>query len=75
MKKRKSQALSKQVGGAHYKQASIQPIEFILAHNLNFCSANVVKYICRNKGNRVEDLKKAKHYIELELELLHNETD
>lgn len=48
----------------HYTKA-IEPIEFIVANNLNFCEGNVVKYITRwkDKGG-VEDLKKAQQYIQ-----------
>lgn len=73
MKKLKSE-LDRQVGGSHYKDSKgIQPVEFILSQNLNFCSGNAIKYICRNKDNKVEDLKKAIHYLQLELELLHDD--
>lgn len=58
-------ALKKQVGGAHYKNLQIQPIEFIQKANLNFALGNVVKYLVRDKGRRLEDLEKAYHYIEL----------
>ena len=33
---------------------------------------NVVKYVTRDKEDKVQDLLKAKHYIDLELELIHN---
>jgi hypothetical protein len=65
-------ATKNQVGGDHYKTA-IQPIEYIMANNLDFCEGNIVKYATRwrNKGG-VEDLRKIKHYcdflIERELE-------
>ena len=61
-----------QVGGDHYMTA-IQPIEYILANQLDFCEGNIVKYATRwkSKGG-VEDLRKIKHYcdflIERELE-------
>ena len=62
-----------QVGGNHYKQLKIQPIEFIIVNNLNFCEGNVVKYICRYKNkNGVEDLKKAKQYINFLIEDYEN---
>ncbi len=57
--------LDKQVGGNHYKGFKIQPIEFIQANDLSYCQGNVIKYILRDKGNRIEDLEKAKHYIDL----------
>jgi hypothetical protein len=56
----------KQVGGSHYKKYQIQPIEFIVKNNIGFVEGNVIKYILRfkDKGG-VQDLLKAKHYIEL----------
>jgi hypothetical protein len=59
-------ALDKQVGGSHYKDFKIQPIEFIQANNIPYCEANAIKYLCRwrEKGG-IEDLEKAKHYIDL----------
>lgn len=54
-----------QHGGDHYKSKGIQPIEYILANNLGFCEGNCIKYVTRYKDkNGIEDLKKAKHYIE-----------
>ena len=62
-------ALDKQEGGGHYKDMAIQPIEYTLANKLGFCEGNVVKYISRYKNkNGIEDLKKAKHYIDLLIE-------
>ena len=63
-------ALDKQVSGSHYKELVIQPIQFIHANNIPFMEANVIKYICRHKTKNVlADLQKAKHYIELLMEL------
>ena len=59
----------RQVGGNHYKNFAIQPIEFIMKNNLNFCQANSLKYLLRYKEkNGLQDLEKAKHYIELLIE-------
>lgn len=59
-----------QEGGTHYKTMSIQPVEFIHVNGLGFCEGNVIKYICRHKDkNGVEDLKKARHYIDLLIEM------
>lgn len=56
---------STQIGGDHYNKKAIQPIDYIIANDLNFCEGNVVKYITRYKDkNGVEDLKKAKQYID-----------
>jgi len=66
----KSSALQKQEGGNHYKDFVIQPIEFIYKNNLGFCEGNIIKYVCRHrKKNGIEDLRKAKHYLEILAEL------
>ena len=56
----------KQIGGSHYLKMKIQPSEFANKNNLPFAEGNAIKYICRHKykGGK-EDLKKAKHYIEM----------
>jgi hypothetical protein len=62
-----------QIGGNHYHMP-IQPIDFIYKNNLDFLQGNVIKYICRfRKKNGIEDLKKAKHYIELLAKLEYGE--
>lgn len=69
----KNGALLKQVGGSHYKDKAIQPIEYIHANNLGFCAGNVIKYVTRYKDkNGVQDLEKAKHYLEMLIELETN---
>lgn len=52
----------------HY-QHGIEPIDFIESHNLNFNLGSAVKYIARApyKGKELEDLKKAKWFIEREI--------
>jgi hypothetical protein len=65
----KENPLDKQVGGNHYKDLKIQPIEFTLANKLGFCEGNIIKYVTRHKAkNGKQDLEKAKHYIELLIE-------
>jgi Protein of unknwon function (DUF3310) len=67
-------ALAKQVGGGHYKEFGIQPVEYIHANNLSFLEGNVVKYITRHKSkNGIEDIKKVIHYCELIIELEYNQ--
>ncbi len=49
------------------------PIEVIqITQELNFCLGNVVKYVLRTgkKGDRIEDLRKARRYIDFEIERL-----
>jgi hypothetical protein len=63
-------ALDKQVSGSHYKELVIQPVEFIYKNNIGYLEGNVLKYICRHRSkNGLADLEKAKHYIELLMEL------
>ena len=58
-----------QIGGEHYKNKGIQPIEYIMSNNLDFCEGNVVKYVTRWKfKNGMDDLLKAKHYLEFLIE-------
>jgi len=53
----------------HYTQNKIEPIDYIISNNLNFCEGNVIKYITRwRKKGGVEDLKKAKQYINFIIE-------
>jgi len=61
-----------QIGGSHYKDLEIQPIDYILGNQLGYCEANVVKYVSRwqSKGG-IDDLRKAKHYIDF---LIDHET-
>ena len=55
-----------QVGGNHYKDMQIQPVEFIHANGIGYMEGNVIKYVSRwHKKNGIADLEKAKHYIEL----------
>jgi hypothetical protein len=63
-------ALGKQVAGNHYKDLPIQPVEFIYANAIGYFEGNVIKYVSRwRKKNGIADLEKAKHYIELLIEL------
>ena len=63
-------ALEKQEGGNHYKDYSIQPIEYIHANNIPFAEGSVIKYVTRWRDkNGVADLKKAIHFLELLIEL------
>lgn len=68
---KKKLASDEQVSGDHYKTKSIQPLEYIYANNLSYCEGNILKYITRKKENKVADLLKAKHFINLALEFEH----
>jgi hypothetical protein len=63
-------ALDVQVAGNHYKDLAIQPVEYIHANNIGYFEGNVIKYVSRWRNkNGVKDLEKAKHYIDLLIEL------
>ena len=72
-------AFSEQVSGNHYKSLKIQPLEYCMANNLNACQTHVVKYVSRydkkwkSKKDQIKDLKKAKHVIDMQIELLEKE--
>ena len=63
-------ALQTQIAGNHYKSLKIQPIEYIHANGISFAEGSVIKYVSRwrDKGG-IKDLEKAKHFIELLIEL------
>tara|TARA_Y100000310_G_scaffold304081_1_gene342926 strand:- start:139 stop:354 length:216 start_codon:yes stop_codon:yes gene_type:complete len=50
----------------HYNHGAIEVIDAIEDWDLNFCEGNVIKYVARHrhKGEPLEDLKKAKWYLE-----------
>lgn len=63
-------ATDKQHGGDHYIEYGIQPVEFIHANNVPFIEGCVIKYILRHRRkNGKEDLLKARHFIDILLEL------
>ena len=59
---------------SHYTDGKIEVIDFIEDKGLNFHRGNAVKYIARagkkNPEKEIEDLKKARWYIEREIKRL-----
>lgn len=68
-----SRANDTQIGGQHYKAKTIQPWDFIAANQLGYFEGNIVKYVSRwrDKGG-VDDLRKARHYLDKLIELEEN---
>ena len=64
------ESLKKQVNGSHYKDMKIQVVEYCFHNNIPFMEGAIIKYVSRwrNKGG-IDDLKKAKHFIEMLIEL------
>ena len=63
-----------QVNHPYHYQRGIEPIEVIESWGLNFSLGNAIKYILRSpyKGKQIEDLEKARWYLDREIERLKN---
>ncbi len=70
MKKRGRKVSDKINHPDHYTAGKIEVYDFIEAWNLDFSIGNVVKYVARApyKGTKLDDLKKAKWYLEKAIE-------
>ncbi len=67
-------AMEVQVGGTHYKDMPIQPVEFCQKNGLAYIESCVVKYVCRHRQKgRAEDIRKAIHFLEMLLEMEYAE--
>ena len=60
---------------AHYTFSAIEVIDVIEAWELGFHLGNVVKYVARagRKGSKLDDLKKARWYLDREISRLDAE--
>lgn len=69
-------ALKTQVGGTHYRDMAIQPIEFIHANGIPFAEGSIIKYVSRWRSkNGIADLEKARHFLDLLIELERQQAD
>lgn len=63
---------------ARYCFGKYEPVKVIQDWKLSFCLGNVIKYIARagrKEGNtKLQDLEKAKQYLEFEIEEIMNES-
>lgn len=70
------EVLNKEVGGVHYKNMKMQPIELIVKAKLNFIQGCIIKYVTRYKNkNGEEDIEKAIHNAQLAIDLYSNGPD
>lgn len=62
----RSNPLDTQKGGDHYKNKSIQPIEYTMTNGWDACAHSILKHVSRHreKGGKL-DIEKAIHYAEL----------
>lgn len=63
-------AFETQVSGTHYSKLAIQPMQYSMANKLDACQHTIIKYVTRfrDKNGRI-DLEKAKHVIDMLIEL------
>lgn len=68
-----SDPLETQVGGTHYINCKIQPVEYITVNKLNFLEGCIVKRITRHRNKaKDEDIRKIIHEAKLILRLEYN---
>lgn len=68
-------ALDMQIAGDHYRTMAIQPVQYIHRNGIGFIEGSVIKYVSRWRGkNGLQDLKKARHCLDLLIEMESGET-
>lgn len=62
---------------SHYTVGGIETLDFIESKKLNYHLGNVIKYISRadHKGHTLQDLKKAKYYLDRYIKIIDNKGD
>ncbi len=64
-----------QVGGGHYK-TPIQHWDYVVANDLDYFQGQITKYVSRwKKKNGIQDLEKAKHFLEKYIEVVKAQAD
>jgi hypothetical protein len=72
----KPAVLDVQIGGNHYKECAIQPVEYIEANKMPFLEGCVVKRVTRHSrptGKGRQDIEKAIHELQLLLQLRYGD--
>lgn len=68
-------ANDRQVGGDHYK-APIQHWDYVISNDLGYLEGQITKYVTRwRKKGGLEDLEKARHYLEKLIEVAEEEME
>lgn len=71
-----SDSLSVQVGGLHYKNLGIQPVEFGMVNRYDPCAFSTLKYVTRHRAKHgKEDLLKGRHFVQLRRDILIREPE
>jgi hypothetical protein len=75
----KQKANKREIGGDHYEKMLIQPWTAMLSwltpeQSAGFLLGNAIKYLARagKKGDALEDIKKAQHYLEKLIEVMES---
>lgn len=69
-------ALDKQIGGGHYREGGIQPVQYIEANGIGFLEGCVIKRLTRHAregGKGAQDIDKAIHELQLLRQLRYGE--
>lgn len=70
-----TEANSRQVGGEHYK-SDIQHWDYVWENNLDYFQGQITKYVSRWRSkNGIQDLEKARHFLDKYIELVRGEVD
>ena len=65
-----------QIGADHYKGVPIEHWDFVKMHSIPYMEAQIIKYVMRHHAkNGVEDLLKAKHFLDKLLEQEYAQTE
>lgn len=69
-------ANDRQVGGNHYQKHVVQHWDIVAMYGLDYFQGQITKYVMRwrDKGG-VEDLEKARHFLDKYIELERSKTD
>lgn len=69
-------ANERQVGGDHYKTEGLQHWDIVHMFGLDYFQGQITKYLFRwRKKNGLEDLEKARHYLDKYIELERTKRD
>lgn len=63
-------ANKRQVGGRHYQKQKIQHWDYVIANDIPYLEAQIIKYVSRWRDkNGLEDLHKAQHFLDKLIEV------
>lgn len=70
-----SDASETQIGGDHYLKLAVQPWDAMQAwmsrdQFVGFLTGCAIQYLARDKDDRMQDIKKARHYLDRLIEVM-----